>query len=326
MTSRRDCLAGIGAALVAANGIAQEPRTGVRRVGVLAPSSAANEAVTLKPFFDQMRRHAWIEGHNLVYDHAYANDSQGELPRLAAELVSRKPEVIYAPPAVAALAAKAATRMIPIIFGAVMDPVAAGLVTALGRPAGNVTGVSSHADSLAPKRVELLREILPGTRRIGLIGDRNDPSTHTEEVALAPIVKVFDLTLIVGTVKGPDDLAAVFAKLADARIDALITTSALIYNLRSQFMALARAKRVVVAGHRAEMADAGALLTYAASLSEQLRRSADLVDKVLKGAKPADIPVEQPTLFELVINLKAAQALGIKLPQTVLFRADRVIE
>ena len=305
---------------------AQTPAAGLRRVGVLAPSTHAKEAVTLKPFFDQMREFGWIEGQTIAYDRAYADDQTDRLPRLAAELVARKPELIYAPPASAAVAAKQATQLIPIVFGTGTDPVGGGLVSSLARPGGNVTGVVSVIDSLAPKLIELLSEVLPRAKRIGYLGDPNDPRSKIDLSALAAVTRARGLTIIVGEASQPTQLDAAVNGLVAQRVDAIVTGASSTFNMRQSLIALASAHRLPVIGHRAQLADAGALFAYGASLADQLRRSAYLVDKVLKGAKPADIPVEQPTLFELVINLKTAKALGITVPQSILLRADEVIQ
>jgi putative ABC transport system substrate-binding protein len=169
MNLRRRLVLALGASLSGHAALlrAQTSAGSLRRVGVLAPSTRAKEEITLKPFFDQMRELGWIEGQNIVYDRVYADDQQQMLSRLAAELVARKPELIYAPPTASAVAAKQATQTIPIVFGAVSDPVGVGLVNSLGRPGGNVTGLSNMGASLVPKRVELLREILPGVKRLG---------------------------------------------------------------------------------------------------------------------------------------------------------------
>ena len=176
-----------GATLLGAGLRAQPAAAGLRRIGVLAPGNAAKEAATLKPFFDEMQRLGWTEGRNIAYDRAFADDRTDQLPRIAAELVARKPELIYAPPAMAAVAARQATRTIPIVFGSGVDPVGMGLVDSLARPGGKVTGISSDAGSLAPRRVQLLRELLPKARRIGLIGDVNDPTVRLEHAALAAL-------------------------------------------------------------------------------------------------------------------------------------------
>ena len=304
---------------------AQAPAANLRRIGVLAPSTRAREEVTLKPFFDEMRRLGWIDGQTIAYDRAYADNRTQDLPRLAAELVARKPELIYAPPQPAAMAASHATRTIPIVFGTGTDPVGAGLVASLSRPGGNVTGVIGGIDSLAPKRVELLREILPAAKRIGLLGDPNDPRLNIDRNALVPVAKALGLTIVVGEASNPVEFDAAVAKLIGQGVDVIYGTGSLAVNLRERLIELANRRRLPVIGTLAPLAEAGALFTFGASVPDQLRRSAQLVDKVLKGAKPADIPVEQPTRFELVINLKAARALGIAIPQPILSRADLVI-
>ena len=329
MNRRRLLILALGASLAGHAALlrAQTPAASLRRVGVLAPSSRAKEEVTLKPFFDQMRQLGWIEGQNIVYDRVYADDHNELLPRLAAELVARKPELIYAPPSPAAVAAKQATQTIPIVFGAVTDPVHIGLVTSLGRPGGNVTGICVFAESLAPKRVELLREILPGVKRIGLLRDSTDPATKLDQQALAPLAASLGLTVIVAEIAQPTDLDAAIAGMVAERVDAIVLTSSpLFYSARARLIELASQRRVPVIAYRTQYADAGALFAYGASNVDSLRRSALVVDKVLKGAKPADIPVEQATLFELVVNVKVAKALGITIPRTILLRADRVIE
>jgi putative ABC transport system substrate-binding protein len=306
--------------------LAQTADKNLRRVGVLAPSTRAKEEVTLKPFFDQMRVLRWIEGQTISYDRAYADDQPERLPRLATELVARKPDLIYAPPASSAVAAKQATQTIPIVFGTGTDPVGTGLVSSLARPGGNVTGIISVIDSLAPKLIELLGEMLPRARRIGYLGDPNDPRSEVDRSALVAVASARGLTIIVGEASQPMQLGGAVNGLIAQRVDAIITGTSSTFNMRVGLMEIANAQRVPVIGHRAQLADAGALFAYGASLADQLRRSAYLVDKILKGAKPADLPIEQPTKFELVINLKAAKTLGITIPRALLLRADEVIQ
>ncbi len=328
MNPRRLVVLALGASLSGHSALlrAQTPAASLRRVGVLAPSTHAKEAVTLKPFFDQMRELGWIEAQTIAYDRAYADDQTDRLPRLAAELVARKPELIYAPPSAAAVAARQATLTIPIVFATDTDPVGSGLVSSLARPGGNVTGVVRVIDSLAPKLIELLSEIQPRAKRIGYLGDANDPRSKIDRAALLPVAAARGLTIIVGEASQPAQLAAAVNGLIAQRVEVIVTGAVGTFNMRESLIALASAHRVPVVGHRAQFADAGALFAYGASLADQLRRSAYLVDKILKGAKPADIPVEQPTLFELVINLKTAKALGVTVPRSVLLRADEVIQ
>ena len=307
---------------------AQPSRASLRRVGVLAPSTKAKDDITLKSFFDQMRELGWVEGQNIIYDRVNADDQMEALPRLAAKLVARKPELIYAPPTPAAVAAKRATQTIPIVFAAVSDPVGIGLVTNLARPLGNVTGVSNLFASLAPKRLELLREILPHAVRLGQVQDPTDPGARLDQQAIAPLVEAFGLTIVSAQAANPIEFDAAVAKLIEDRVDAIFIAgvSVLALGMRARLIEMASKKRVPVVGGNAQFADAGALFSYGTSLADQQRRSALMVDKILKGAKPIDIPVEQPTLFELVVNLKAAKELGITVPRSMLLRADRVIE
>jgi putative ABC transport system substrate-binding protein len=308
---------------------AAEPNSAgsTRRVGVLAPGTQAKEEISLRSFFDQMRLLGWVEGQNIAYDRAYADDQQEKLPKLAAELVARKPEVIYAPPTVAAVAAKQATPTIPIVFGLAADPVGTGLVVSLAHPGDNVTGISGIGASLGPKRVELLREILPGANRLGLLGDPTDANLKLDQQALAPVVAALGLTIIVAEASNAVDFDAAIARLAADRVDAIYTGgSAISYLMRARLIDLANQKRLPVIANNAQFADAGALFTYGASAADRQRRAALLVDKILKGAKPADIPVEQPTSFELVVNQRAARTLAITIPRSILLRADRVIE
>jgi putative ABC transport system substrate-binding protein len=298
----------------------------VRRIGVLAPSTAARESVTLKPFFDQMAQLGWVEGNTVRYDRSYADDLYHELPRLARELVVRRPELIFAPPAPAAVAAKAATSSLPIVFATGTDPVGTGLVASLARPGGNVTGLCSVIDSLAPKSLELLQQIAPGVRRIGLLGDRDDSRLQQDRDALAPLLAARGMQLVVGEATHPKAFDEAVAMLLRERVEAVMTNSSLSFNLRHRLVELLQGQRVAVIGHRSEMVDAGGLFSYGAVLGDQIRRAALVVDKILRGARPADIPVEQPTLFEFALNRKTAQALGITLSQPLLLRADRVVE
>ncbi len=268
----------------------------------------------------------WIEGQNMVYDRVYADDQQRDLPRLAAELVARKPELIYAPPQSAAVAARQATRTIAIVFATGFNPVGAGLVESLARPGGNATGVLSVIESLAPKRIELLREILPGTKRIGLLGDPNDPRLAGERSALAPVATALGMTLIVGEASNPVEFDPAVARLIGQGVDVIYGTGTLVTNLRGRLIEQANRRRLPVIGSNLSWVEAGALFSYGRSQDEQIRCSARIVDKILKGARPADIAVEQPTKFEFIINLKAAKALGITVPQALLVRADEVIQ
>ncbi|MEO6408748.1 MAG: ABC transporter substrate-binding protein [Burkholderiaceae bacterium] len=327
MKPRRTLLFGVAAALAGVGRPLHARSDAVPvRIGVLAPSTRANEAITLKPFFDQMRELGWVEGRNVVYDHAYADDLRGNLDPLAGQLVARSPDIIFAPPSPAAVAARRATRRIPIVFATGTDPVGTGLVESLARPGGNVTGVLSVIDSLAPKLVEIIRAVLPAVRRLGYLSDPADPRSRTDLAALGPPLAAWNMTIVVADVVEPGALNRALGTLIERRVEAILTGTSLTFNLRRQVIERSHAAGIPVFGHRAEFAEAGALVAYGAPLPQQMRRAAELVDKILNGARPADIPVEQPSVFEMVVNLKTARALGITLAPAVLLRADRVIE
>lgn len=325
MIRRRAIESALLLAVAGASSFAQKP-TAPRRIGVLAPSTAEREAATLKPFFDAMERLGWHEGEQVRYDRAYADNRHEELPRLAAELVQRRPDLIYAPPSPAAVAAKAATTAIPIVFATATDPVGTGLVQSLARPGGNVTGICSVTDSLAPKSLELVQQLFPGLRRVGLLGERQDARLRLDREALVPLLAARGMQLVLAEATNPQGVDAAVDRLLRARAEVVLTNSSLTFNLRDRLAERFRAQGVALVGHRAEMVEAGALFSYGASLPEQLRASALVVDRVLRGARPADIPVEQPTRFELALNLATARALGVDIPPTVRLRAERVVE
>ena len=329
MNQRRLLVLALGASVSGHSALlrAQTSSNSLRRVGVITSATRPKAVIVLKPFYDQMRQLGWVEGKNIAYDWVEADDQLARLPRLAAELAARAPEVIYAASGVSAMAAREATKTIPIVFAVVADPVALGLVASLGRPGGNTTGIASIGSSLAPKRVELLREMLPGVKRLGLLGDPNDPTTTLDQVALAPVAASLGLTLMVARASNAAEFDAAIATLIADRADAIISGgSNIAYFYHPRLIELAHRSRVPVIGYRPILAEAGALFAYGASLADQFRRSALVVDKILKGTKPADIPVEQATLFELVVNLRTAKALGITVPRSILLRADRLIE
>lgn len=224
--------------------------------------------------------------------------------------------------------AKEATLAIPIVFAFVANPVSSGLVTTLARPGGNVTGVVGFGESLVGKRIQLLREILPGVKHVGFLHDATDPAMKFVRQALAPLATSWGLTFSFAGASNPVEFDAAVGRLVADRVDAIFPegSASIVFNLRRRLFELANQKRLPVIGQSAPSADAGALFGYGASFAGRLRRSAQLVDEILKGTKPADIPVEQSTLFELVVNAKAAKWLGITIPRSILLRADRVIE
>jgi putative tryptophan/tyrosine transport system substrate-binding protein len=298
---------------------------GLKTVGILAPSTRAKEQVILKPFLDEMQRLGYVEGQSVAYDWALGFDQEQILPRIAAELVARRPDVIFAPPAPAAIAAARATQSIPVVFATGTDPVGIGLVRSLGRPGGNVTGVISVAESLAPKLVQMLREIDPKVTVIGYLGNQEDPRWKVDGDALKALSRPLGITMVQAPVANPEQLSGAIDELIRRGAQAVITGSSVTFNLRDELMQLSSRHRIPVVAHRSEMADVGALFSYGAPLHEQIRLSARLVDRVLKGESPGSIPVEQPNRFELVVNQRAAKSLGLTIPGSLLLRADRTI-
>lgn len=301
---------------------AQKPRK-VYRIGLLSN----NRGPHLGAFARGLQDLGYTEGRNVVVELRSADGRSERLPDLAAELVRLEVDVLVAPDPPSASAAKAATKTIPIVMRSSNDPVVAGLVTSLARPGGNITGVYSLYAELAPKRLELLKEAIPGLKRVAVLWNSAWPGTvsvwkDTQLAARALGLEVHSLD-----VRRPEELDGAFRAASAARAGALITLrNPLIVVHRTQLVALAAQTRMPVMYDEREFIDAGGLMAYGANLDDLYRRIAVYADKILKGAKPADLAIEQPTRFELIINLKAAKALGLTIPKSVLLRADDVIE
>ena len=297
------------------------------RIGFIVAPNAAAIATRLAAFKQGMRENGLLEGQHYVLDVVYADGQSGRFPALAQELLQRAPAVIVASTIAAVRAAQQATRTVPIVMTAVNDPVGSGLVASLARPGGNTTGQSSQNEDLTAKYVEFVREALPRTKRIALLTNPGNASLQK----LGEQVRGAALKLGIETrafeVATPDALDSAFAAIAKQQPDALLVLSdAMLNALPQRISAFALKNRIAAFGGPADFAEAGSLLAYGPSGPDLFRRSATYVKKILAGAKPADLPVEQPTKFEMVINLKTASALGLKIPQSLLVRAERVIE
>lgn len=327
MNTRRKFLIGL-AALGPALAHAQLAGRGGKpvRVGILRSGRSDAPAFPLmKVFIDTMREQGWVEGRNIVYDVVFAEGDDSRLPELAGALLARQPELIYVGNNPQALAAFGKTRTIPIVFNSVTDPVNAGLVQSLARPGGNVTGIANIGWELGGRRMQLLKEALPKMSRVGVLRVPGAASSKEQELITQSAgagIKTFP-----AIAKDAKDIDTAVAALAEQRVEGwILTQTALFMSHRQRILAHAAKQRVPVMGYRAEQAQDGALMSYGSLLSDLVRRAAQLADKVLRGTKPADIPVEQPTRFELVINMKTAKALGITIPQSILLQAERVIE
>ena len=298
----------------------------IPRVGVLLalPHDAISDRIDA--FRRGLRERGYVEGKTLLIDFRYADGKFDELPRLAAELVSLKVNVIVSGGPTATRPAKAATASIPIVMAQDSDPVGNKFVASLARPGGNITGLSNYYPELSGKQLELFKEILPKLTRVAVLGHSNEPGNAqaVNEAELA--AKALGVQVFYFDVRTSQDVAAALGKANDKGADAVLILSSPIATFQRQQLArLANQSRIPAMYQVSESVDAGGLMTYGVSVPDLWRRSAVYVDKILKGAKPADLPVEQPTKFELVINLKTAKQIGLTIPPNVLARADRVI-
>ena len=305
--------------------IPQQP-TRVSRVAILSDESASVGGKAQEPFAQGLQDLGWVKGQNVTFERRYADRKYEILPNLAAELVRLEPNVVFAVGTPAAQAAKNATEKIPIVFARSADPVGFGLVTSLSRPGGNLTGLSTLFRELAAKRLELLTTVIPGAKRVGVLWEPNSPVSGVfKEIEGA--ARSVNLELVPAEVRDPDDFAPALRAMQEARASAVIAVVGIIFSEhRQRLLDLVAKARLPSMFPNREYVDAGGLMSYGPSSPDMYRRAAAYVDKILKGTKPADLPVEQPTRFELVINLKTATELGLKIPQSILLRADEVIE
>jgi putative tryptophan/tyrosine transport system substrate-binding protein len=327
MVPRAALAATLALAFLAAPGAGEaQPATKVWRIGYLG-YGYPNEARDLEAFRQRLRDLGYIEGKNLAIESRLAELSVERLSALAAELVSRKVDVITAYGDITIVALKQTTQTIPIVMIVAGDPVGTGLVSSLAHPGGNVTGLSNLAEGLSAKWLELLTQTVPGMMRVGVL---LDPSARPNATYLREIKAAAQRTgiaVLVVEARGRDEIERAFAALAKGRAQGLIVLpNPVTLTHQAQIVELAAKNRVAAMYPWPEFTESGGLMAYSPNRTEMYRRSATFVDKILKGAKPADLPVEQPTKFELVINMKTAKALGLTIPPSLLLRADQVIE
>ena|SRR5262245_60220071 len=302
----------------------------VARIGYLGTNLAAGRHMQ-EAFLQGLRDLGYVEGRNLVIEYRDAEGQLDRLPALAADLVALRVDVVVAPTIVAALAAKQATRTLPIVFALVADPVGGGLVTSLARPGGNVTGVSNLSSDLFGKRLELLKQAVPGVSRVAVLwqprtADQRVQNDQLREAEVAAPMLGMRLQFV--EARTPADLDKALSDMTKARPGALtlLGDSNLFFAERRRLVELVARHRLPAVYTAQEFVAVGGLMSYSVSFPDLSRRSAVYVDKILKGARPQDLPVEQPTKFELVINLKTARTLGLTIPPSLLARADQVIE
>jgi putative ABC transport system substrate-binding protein len=303
---------------------AQQPAK-VPRIGFLTAISASSMSARMEAFRKGLYELGHAEGKNLVIEYRYADGKLDQLSAFAAELVRLKVDVIVTAGATATGRAKEATATIPIVMAQDGDPVATGVVASLARPGGNVTGLSTLSPELSGKRLEILKEIVPNLSRVAVFGTTNPVNMQAlKEIEFA--AKALGLKLQTLNILGPKDIGIAFRAASKERAGAvLVLVSAVILSERPQILDLAVKSRLPVIYPQNEYVEEGGLMSYASNYADLFRRAATYVDKILKGAKPGDLPVEQPTKFEFVINLKAAKQIGLTIPPNVLARADKVI-
>lgn len=326
MPSRRIfIIAGGGAAIASRFAWAQ-----ARKMTLVAlfPGEEEDDQPAAQPFFDEMRRRGWVEGTNIEYERMYGRGTREYMEGLAKSAASREPDLIYASTAAIALAVLKETDSVPVVFTSASDPVASGLVASLSSPARNATGAYQSAGDGLRRRVQLLRQIIPGAARIGLVLDRRATESarqrtlHEQELKAAP-----GLQLSVGEFTNFEAVAKLFANFRREGVQAVfLSPSVTLLGRRRDVVETAMRNRLALIGHRLEWAEAGALLTYGPDVTDTLRRSAAITDRILRGAKPAETAVEQSSRSELIVNQRSAKALGLTVPSELLKSADRVIE
>ena len=296
-------------------------------IGFMGSTTPSVAAQWVASFVQRLRELGWLEGRDVAIEYRWAEGRSERYTEIAAEFVRLKVDVILTHNTPTVLAAKQATSVIPIVFATAGDPVGSGLVSTLARPGGNVTGVSSQASDAAGKRLELLREVLPDFRRLAIIANVGYPAAvlETNEVQVAARKLGLDVVDKL-EIRKPEDVAPAFDALKGGAQALYVCGDALVDALRARINTLALGARLPTIYPNREYLQAGGLMSYGANFSDLFRRAADFVDKILRGAKPADIPVEQPTKFDLVINLITAKALGLDVSPTLLARTDKVVE
>jgi len=324
---RRDFLIAAGALLATPLAVEAQQTKSIPRLGFLGSSSAERDESRLTAFRQGLREFGYVEGHNIVIDQRYASGRSEDLLRLAAELVRLKVDILITEGTPAARAAKTATSTIPVVMGNAGDPVGTGLVASLARPGANVTGLSDFSLDLVIKRLEFLKLVVPSTSHVAVLLNPANPTNALELRKLQAAAPALGLTLLSFEVREAEDIDRAFGAMMRKPRGAVLLGGDAIFGLhRERIVALAASSRLPTLYPARSHVDSGGLMSYGTNFDDLFRRAAAYVDKILKGARPADLPIEQPMKFELVINRRTAETLGIRIPQAVLLRADLVIE
>jgi putative ABC transport system substrate-binding protein len=325
-TRRRDFITLLGGAAVVWPFAARAQQAGkLPTIGYLGSATPLTQGHLLAAFMQRLGDLGWTEGRNVVVEYRWAEGRRERADEIAAEFARLKVDVIVTSGAVNIIAAKQAAPATPIVFAVTADPVSAGLVVSLARPGGNITGLASQGTDYAGKQIDLLREMVPSLRRLGVIANTGSVGATAEMHAFEDTARKLNLDVSSIGIRGADDIGPAFEALNGVEVLDVVPDP-LTQSHRLRFIAIAQAKRLPAIYGTREFADAGGLMSFGPNLADLYRRAAALVDKILRGTKPADIPVEQPTKFELIINLKTAKAIGVDVPPTLLARADEVIE
>jgi ABC-type uncharacterized transport system substrate-binding protein len=328
MLNRRGLLVVLGATLFAVPGsLAEQNSRSVPRIGWLVPTTQAEWNGLLDEYRSGMRELGYVEGRTVQTEYLYADGQFGRLPGLAEKLVDHKVDLIVTASTPASLAAKQATRNIPIVFAASSDPISTGVVASLAHPGGNVTGLSLMASDLSAKRVELLQTLVPRLGRMAVLWDSSNPGMALRARETRAAAEQAGIVFFDAGAQNLDGLEAMFAELSKQKpLAVVVTTEPFTQKHRSRILDFMSRNGIPAMYEEVRFVEDGGLMSYGPSVSELFRRSAVYVDKIIKGAKPADLPVEQPTKFELAINLAAAKALGLSVPDSILVQAEKVIE
>ena len=326
-TRRRDFITLLGGAAAAWPLAARAQQTGKLPIlGLLGSATLLAESQRVAAFVQRLRQLGWIENRNVAIEYRWAEGRSERFVEIATEFVQLKVDVIVASTTPAVIAAKQATSVIPIVITTAGDPVGTGVVASLARPGGNVTGLSNQLWDTASKRLELLREVVPGLRRLAILANADNPGAVLDMREVQATARALGLEATTFEIQRAEDIASVFEAIK-GRVEALYLASDPLLNTnRIRINTLALGARLPTMHGVRDYVEAGGLMSYGPNIVDQYRRAADYVDKILRGAKPGDIPIEQPTKFDLVINLTTAKTLGLTIPEPFLLRADEVIE
>ena len=323
---RREFIALLGAAAAGWPSGARAQAVKMPTIGLMGSGTPAAQSQWTSAFLDRLRELGWTDGRNIAIEYRWAEGRNERFAEIADELVRLKVDVIVTHNTPGPLAAKKATSVIPIVFATAGDPVGTGIVASLARPGGNITGLSGQAPDAVERRLELLREVVPGLRRLSVLSDVDNPLTVLETSEVQKASRTLAIEVAAFGIRRDEDIAAAFEAFRDRAEALYVTANPITLTNRIRINTFALAARLPTMYVVREYVEAGGLMSYGPNWPSLWRRAADLVDKILRGAKPAEIPVEQPTRFDLVLNLTTAKALGLKIPDKLLALANEVIE